>query len=853
MTDQQLLGLNIISTKTEIRAALINSIFDLDFEIDIEPILTFIQAYQRLIQQVEDSTTHSLIIDWDSGIQQALPYDSYCDSPEKLVGYFTEIYDNPTIRFNSLFWKSAINAAVTDDSENLQLYCKPIADFLLQRPYIKSEIVRLIANSFPFGDFFPQRKESDEDTEFWNTYGYVYNLLRRGNLELELVADAVNTGQFTSPQLDDIYNRLLYSTRYFRENQNARAFNILTEGIPANIKPVLVWHREVNILYKAVVIEKEEKINGLFTATLNQALEAFPNDPHMLYMRAKYLYHTLSAQEFLTEITTTLKLIPEHPKCLALLGDCYLKLGIARAALIIFENLKKLYPLNMEYVTSTARASRQYINFCINEHDPKENSTAYYINIITSLCDLKMFEDIATFSKEAPLEDPNIQALLMYAKVQEQLIFEGIKDKQLLLDALACAQDKEIIRKIKELYLKGLPNWSDIQNEKEFISTYYQENPTDAMATYQMAMYHFSLDDYEPAYQLFEAAKNADPNKHENYYNLARSASYCGNHVKAIEYIKTYLLYNKYNLAGNECLCDWTYGINDYRQSHLNARWLLSLCNQSEFKAKYFFYLTTSLSLYLTEINGFENNIEYVKETLDLFDQYPKPENYWSDEYGSKAMYWAVKLSHSIGYFERSVNYINVIVKNAKEYTWSLKKLCLLELLPQCLYHLCRYEETIERVVPATFELLEKNQTDADARTAAFYISFAYQQLERLNDRLHWASICVNCYTDVTDPPIEWLKTYLYDNFIDAFQFELRDHAIHLGLAYLALIKAPCAQHILYTHYLALTYEQNNNPEAAFNMHKKCIEYGNMFPNEFQEEIAISQDFINSYNPATNA
>jgi len=38
MTDQQLLGIDTFSDKTEIRPALINKISDLDFEIDIERI-----------------------------------------------------------------------------------------------------------------------------------------------------------------------------------------------------------------------------------------------------------------------------------------------------------------------------------------------------------------------------------------------------------------------------------------------------------------------------------------------------------------------------------------------------------------------------------------------------------------------------------------------------------------------------------------------------------------------------------------------------------------------------------------------------------------------------------------------
>lgn len=846
MTDQQFLGVNTLSDKTEIKNALIKKVSDLDFEIDIENFFSYIHCSQRLIKNIasEVSDDETIITDEYSEIIKDFNTEAGFNTPEELIRYFEILYDNPATRFNKLLWKSVIRSLKTLNDKKPEDYLKPVADFLNAKPFLKSDVLLLIADALPFGKFFPKVK-NEQNKEFWQQYGFVHHLLAVGNLELDLHADIINTGEFSSSQLDDIYNRLMNSSNYYRNNLLPQAFNALSDGLPADIKPLLIWQRELNILYKAVFIEKVENITELFQNTLHNALTAFPDDEHLLYIRAKFLSHFYDPEQFKEKIIDTLKIIPDHAKCLFLLGKCYLQLGIPRAALIIFENLKKINPLNMQYVTSAALASRKYIDFCISQHDPKDNDKQYYISMINMLIEKEMFDEVTVFAEEAPKEDHDIRALLLYSKDVETFLVTGEKNKEELVEALSLTKDKEIIRKIKEHYLHDLLYFSEIQAEKDFIFEYYRENPNDSMANYQIGMFYFADNNHEKAYDFLLKAKEINPDKISNYYNLARVTSILGIHSEALEYANVYLLYNKYNVIVNEIYCDCTYALQQYKNAHNGAKWLLSICRKNEFDPKYFFYFTTSLSYHMDKIENKYHNLAYVNDMLELYDQYPKPDTFWINDNGSRSMYWAANLCYKIGNYEKGVAYLQCILENVKEYNWPLLEKCKFQLLPECLHGLQQYEKLIQLLEIPTLKALEKQQDDPSVRLSCFYISYAYSIQGNDEKKMQWALSCIKCYQQMSDPPIDWLANNLLVNFQACLETKMKSYLVAFGNIYLDFIKTPQSGHIWLTHHFANFYSQEGNQDEALKYHQMCIEFGWLFPEEWKELTENSQDFIN--------
>lgn len=848
MTDQQLLGLTTFSNPLEIKNALIKKISDLDFEIDIESIFNYIHCSQRLIQKTNITTTQEDIVTTDEYRETINNFDTEEQyiTPKELVRHFEVLYDNPATRFNKLLWKTALESVSWYDKKQLELYVKPVIDFLKGRPFLKSDVLYLMTEHLPLIYFF--KINPDEDNEaFWQEYELVYNLLGTGNLILDLHAEELNTGQFTTPQLDEFYNRLMMSSHYSRKNMQPQAFNVLSDGIPAEIKPSLMWQRELNILYKAATVEKNDTISELFANTINSALNAFPDDENLLYLRAKYLFHFYTPEEFREDIIITLKKNPNHQKCLFLLGKCYMDLGISRAALIIFENLKKLNPMNMQYVTATALASRKYIDFCISEHDPKENDKYYYITMVTTLIEKEMFEEVAVFAAEAPKEDMDIKALLLLSKNAEDFLITGKKNREELVKALAYAEDKEIIRKIKNYYLKDLPDWAGIKAEKEFIIKYYKEYPNDSNANYQMGMLYYAETDHEKAYDCLLKAKKIDPADIDNYYNLARVTLQVKIYSEAIEYISVYLQYNRYNVVANEVYCDCAYEMKDYLNAHNTAKWLLSICREREVTPKHFFYFTAGLSFYLDKFESQHYNIAYLNDMLELYDQYPKPETFWTNDNGSKSMYWAAIICQKMGHFEKGVTYIETILQNVKEYDWELMENCLFKLLPECLYDSQNFEKLIQTLETPALELLQKQTDNPLAAVSCLFLSLSYSELGSHEAKMQWALDCAKCYMNRNNPPIDWVDEFLLKNIVACIELNLHEHAILLGKAYLGFIKNIKDNHIWLTHNLANSYQALDQKEEALHYHRICIEFGNDLSLECVE-VNDSQEFINTLN-----
>jgi len=844
MTDLQLLDVHNPADKTEIRQALLNKISNLDFEIDIERIFSYILCAKRLNQQLDSADAGLIISDTKKQVQPVAQV--LFDSPEKLIEYFTTLYDNTASRFNKSLWKAAVDYIKENDSENLASYCKPVADFLIEKPFLKSETLRLLANTFPFATFFPD-PNAEENHDFWQQYGYIYNLLRKGNAELDLLAHTVNPEQYTHVQLDDIYNRLLYSARYYRENKYAQSFNTLSEGIPADVKPLMVWQRELNILYKAGFIEQEEKVADILKETLHTALSYFPVDEQLLYIHAKYILQTDGPEKAKDAIVEIVKIIPHHPKSMFLLGTCYMQLGIYRAAMVIFKNLEKSDPLNLQYTIAAAKAKRAYIDFCIAEHDPKDNNNQYYISIVSELIEHTMYDEAVAFAAQAPTGNSDLMALLLYANDIKTYDQKGIKNKEALFDALLSANEKEIRRKIKEHYLKDIPTWSEIQNEKKFIQTYFEENPSDAMANYHMGMYFFSTTDYKQAYDYFLKAKELNPSDPVMYYNLARAAAFIENFEEAIQYMSVYLMYNKYALLANENYCAWNFTSEEHKKAHLSAKWILSICRTDEFKPVYFFYFTAGLKLHLNTVPKEYHNPVYMYEALELYDQYPKSDAFWSDEDGLKSVCWAAKICYDLDDHEKCIDYVKQTLQHITDDNTPSAKMGLFELLPQSLYKLERYEELIERVSGRAQDLINDKGYQHDMAPAAFYLSLAYGALEQYEMQMEWSVICANSYMLKENPPIDWIENYLTDKFGVCVDHDVDSYIIPIGAAYLEMIKTTNLNHVWMAHNMANVYAAFDQEEQALEYHKKCLAFCLEFPGECEEERIGSQAFINAY------
>ncbi|RZJ49062.1 MAG: hypothetical protein EOO44_18965, partial [Flavobacterium sp.] len=395
-------------------------------------------------------------------------------------------------------------------------------------------------------------------------------------------------------------------------------------------------------------------------------------------------------------------------------------------------------------------------------------------------------------------------------------------------------------------YLDGL-TIEQIKEEKDFILNYYNENVDNAKANYQLAMFYYSENDAENAYHFFLRSKEINPANIETYYFLARTSYFLAKNEEAITYIRIYLLRHKYNFHANQIYCDAAYAAGQYKNAHEAAKWQLKTCSSKEYNNITFFYYTTGLSKHLSQFGQQYYNLQHVNQMLELYDEYKKPDNFWTDDNGSMSMYWAGYLCYQIGHFEKGIEYAQCILENAKEYNWMLQEKCL-ELLTLCLQGLQQYERLIELTEPLIVKVLEKKPYDFSASQSAFYLSYAYFENNDHENRMKWALTATYCFMQAENPDLNWAETYLINNFSDCMEFGVENYIVPFGKAYLEIVKKPAPNHIWVAYIIGSTYYLKGEENESMRYFRLCLEFGTLFPGTYPEQIMHSENFLKTFN-----
>ena len=632
MTCWEVLGITKTQDKNKVFQALVKKVNEADFENDLEYVFRCKKAYDSAIALVAamepEKTAH---YPWgssqDTG-EHIIPYldeEEIYQTPEQLISRFTFIYDNLATRYNLLYWKSAIANAKLHTTVSLQEYCFPIIDFLASHRFLKTDVLTEFRKSFPLASLFSTEewKAAEKENEM---YPYIKFLVARGNIELDLHIDDLLTYNFTSDQLEAILIRLAVSLNFARQNDLPRAYNVLIENIPDEAKPLLVKQRELNILFRLALIEEQEETKSYFTDALDQALKRFPGDEHLVFLRASYLFRTASAEEARKALIEILRVSPANDKCFFLLGKCYLKLDLLNEADIIFRNLISRAPLNVEYWAQSAVATQRLLKEQ-SQNDSLNKDKAYYINRITQLVDLNLYEEINELSPDFPA-DPDIKALQLYAAACEKYYFEGLREIALLDEAVDYARSPDIILRIVRKQLEFHPNFGDVARIKDYIFKHLALFPDDDQLNFKAGSYYLLLEDYAKAWKHYNKAHEANPHNLDVYLGLARAAEYLEDYQLAKENILHYQHAHNYDPVGYEILTRCSYNMQDYYTCVRSSWWLMSIKDPKNVSTEDQFFLVNALYNFVrnfpTDLENCPGLLLDIQEVILLFDSLPK-------------------------------------------------------------------------------------------------------------------------------------------------------------------------------------------------------------------------------------
>ncbi|GAA5038193.1 hypothetical protein GCM10011506_35050 [Marivirga lumbricoides] len=857
MSDWDKLGISPINDKEYIFKALKESVHELNFEDDLPQAFQYLKTYHSLIKKVERTTAELNKLaegkaENEDNVILYLDSDRIYDTPTALIARFKEVYENPAIRFNKLVWKSAIANAVQHSTQSLSFYCMPIIKFLSSHYILKSDVLTELIKAFPFHEEFMSSAWREVTLLKYPELGAVEVLLTSGHSEIEIYIEVLKDAPLTLAEKDIVIRYLIEADEHVKKRTYQQAFKSLATRIPDNKRVPVVWHKMVNIAFMAAYRYHQENAKEIFFNTLNYALEFYPEDAHLLYMKVLGGYEEAQDYQIVkSSIIEAIKICPSYQKLYYLLGKTYLQLKQYSQALDVFRTLQKMDALNGEYIVYTAVSFRHFITNQLQDGSIKKDKT-YYLNIIHQMIDQHLFEEINELQLETTT-DNDIQALLIFSTAYEQYILTGQKDFTALEQVLTLTEDAKIIFRAFENYLENMLTWEEIASREGMIRRFYNGFPESDVATYHMGKYFHAIHDFKMAYDYYLKALEINPDNLDVYFSISQACESLKYYDLAVKYIAVYMQYSRYHISPVKIMAFCSFQVEEYYQSYTNYKWLFSLVNPSEITTNQLLFCVSALYNYIKFDKAIEGDSHYkrtfVKDELENFESYKKPDGFYEDAEGHDTLYWLAMLCKHVELDEEGLEYVRQIeTLGSLPAEWIIKDITEYKL--HCMRSLGLHQELIDWLEDDVEEEIQTEINDTELALKSFYIAFAYEGLDNIEKEFEWKLKTAFYYASMDDAEskeahrLEWLESFTV-NIVNRFEsiFE-REKTIEAGKAYFKIQKEPHFRHAMVAHYMAVAYEALNDKENSLKYHQICVDYNQLFPGYFEDLAEISQLII---------
>ncbi len=804
----------------------------LDFDQDIAQYLKVLEEYQSIEQPEKPTAVEEKSVE--------VPAEGVYQTPEQLVARFAEIYSQTETCYQFAYWESALKSVKENSTVEGIMFCKPIYDFLFDHSLIKTEVFRLISQSFPFNDF--------HRTDLWKemiahseNYVYIENLLARGNFGLDLISDAMPIEQYDRAQLDEILPNLLYSSRLVRNEDYINAFKVLSR-INKDIMPVVGWQRMLNILYKASVKQGQTDPRDIFLSVMDDALIRYPRDEHLLYLRGAFLMAFHPVEETKAFLIQNLKHNPLHFKSLYLLGKCYLELKEFAVAHTIFGKLNSVNPQNLTYSAYQAVALHGMVNQPV-QADTKEEELAGYKVRMMQLLDLKVY-DMPEFPAEFA-GDVDIKALGVYAYSASRQFYQGgLEPTYLPRDlkmALQLAKDPEVRLFIIKGLLACYPNFDDLVNNKETVLQFVEEFPDADSTNFALAGLLYAEEKFEQALTYYERVRDLNPAHTFSYLGIARCAEKLEDYPKAIEASGVFQHARKYDGRGFDIMGTCYYNMGNYRKAYENFQWMVQLRKPS---GRDQFILLASLGNLVDELDGkdFQSGwlMEHVEEGLDLFDSFERTAEFQEYVNAPWVFLRGAKLCEFLGRHEQGLEYIN----QAFELLYAKGMNNLLEValvrgrLMNALGHYGHAKEFLSNYI----SFLEREDTDEQElesfRTLLVEVEKGLADAD--NEYLQDLSVLVE---RATEEPETWQPVFV-QLMRKAMMGQANTEMVAIGGRYFEFYPTPVPDHVFMGFWTGKAHFQLEEVEKSMGYFQKCLEWGESFPQPYYNLLTMAGNYI---------
>ncbi|MCX2681965.1 tetratricopeptide repeat protein [Galbibacter sp. EGI 63066] len=845
---------NNIINQTEVLQQLHEQIKDLDFDYESNRFLELLSRYRQVYKEINypSEGLHALL---KKTVE--LPEEKKILDPEQLIARFLEIYEKLDTRFDIRYWQSVIESDRKNSAIKTEEYCMPIAGFLMEHSYLKSDVFFLLKKAYPFDHLFqsPAWKVLMRNNE--KKYVFIERIMNGGNFEQDLLIDTLPIHTYASEQLasfldagkdkddflqpisdasrqlDDLMGAILHSSILQRDGKDQVALQVLN-NIPFEKRPLIAWQRMMQILYKAAILQGVEEPKEIFPKAMAEALRFFSDDEHLLYLQAAFRLETRPVNEAKEDLVMLLKKHPQQDKLLFLLGKCYFKLEKYKTAYTIFKHISELYPLNLEYASFIARS----LDGILSQPIVAGKQEVYVERMLLQL-EMEIYDLIAV--PDELNSDPDIRALKNYAESTSEAItdkdsnfIDKVNKVQSILDEARTPKVRNfLINRLLKLY----PTYDDLANDKDRLLHFYEEFPEIYDTSHALAGAYMGEEDYEKALSFYEKAKDLNGNIYV-YQGIARAALHLEQYDKSIAASRVFQQARRYDRTGFYCMGKSYFNMEEYLHAYENFKWMVQIVRpQPSAHDQYVFMASLSKFMGQKEQEGMQTTSfkGEIEKALELFDSFKRPNGFEESKDGQWAVFHAAKLCEYALLYEKGLLYVNELM--AIWYAAGFYNLRGADLLKgRLLMVTLRFDEA-QSFLQSNIEYLE--QSDAGQEQIDENIELLGRVKEQLAKDSELSGKLRFLIQKSAEDPDHWRHVYVQ---LVQKAMMTKEHQVMItaGLQYFSLYDFPHADDIFMAYWTANAYKETNQWDKAKPYFERCVALGEQFPGQSPNLVAMA-------------
>lgn len=821
---------------------------ELDWQNDLPQALSLLDRLRSADTPppLEATTTGPEDIDPDLAQQISSP----CLTPAELSARFIKLHDHLPARFEPVLWNSMLSAVDPAAAEAApEAWCGAVMESLQQRHFLPLDVLRLIRDRLPFEAFFAS-EHWQQALQDWPQGNFFQALLMRGVPSIETALTLLRPLDVTTQQFDTLMVLVQQSGQALQQGEQQQAFDALINQVPHEHKPLLFWQRALKLMFHGCIPAGAEQGRAAFSQVAKMALHFFPQDGQLWFLRAGFDFHTQPPEVARATAIEALVQAPDYGRSLLWLGRALLASDKFEQAILVLQQLQSWEPLNLECDT--------WLAVCQARELEQRQQRLARSGSLEDACDLlQRLLDLNSFNRPLQIpaalaEEPDVQALQWALQAQHARVNQEQPDEALMLQALDTAKNPAVRLALWREYLHYGWTLQDLAERHKKLFECYLEFPDSFLINYHLGMQQQLKGNYSKAVDHLDKALAVE----SDYFDCLFRAAQC-----------------RFNLQEYDTALERLDSCRQLAYTHLPTLRLMALTyvRKGEHFAAYWYYQllieTQAMSrTTLADMRGYllamvnalaelsmeqrhdperTDILESVQGTMDLFDRWPKPDDFFQHREGQFCQLCTAEIYDLINRPAQALMLLGELDTAELHPDWLAK---YRRLKGRGSLALGLYQEVVDLLLAPTTEALESAPDAQPTLNQSELLGDALLHLGDVEQAHQWQMHVLEArrrqFGKDTEAFADWAESFL-GVYLDAARMAGNSElVIRAGNAYLEEVRTLGPFHLVVCCEMGKAHMALDNPERGEHYHRLCLEYAAYYPGEFEDFVEESRSLI---------